>query len=70
MALQTEEDEMILMSLDVEGLDYSMLQLAREKFVKLTREVDPSKLMVAATHTHTSLRLVSPNREQEDLALQ
>ena len=60
MAVQTDEDEMILMSLDVEGLDYSMLQLAREKFVKLTREVDPSKLMVAATHTHTSLRLVSP----------
>lgn len=60
MAVQTEEDEMILMSLDVEGLDYSMLQLAREKFVKLTTEVDPNKLMVAATHTHTSLRLVSP----------
>ena len=60
MAVQTEEDEMILMSLDVEGLDYSMLQLAREKFAKLTTEVDVEKLIVAVTHTHTSLRLASP----------
>ena len=60
MAVQTDEDEMILMSLDVEGLDYSMLQLAREKFAKLTTEIDSEKLIVAATHSHTSLRLVSP----------
>lgn len=59
MAVETEEDQMILMSVDVESLDASMLELAREKFRKLTTEVDAEKLIVAATHTHTSLRLQS-----------
>ena len=57
MAVETNGEQMILVSADIAGVPDSVLELAREKFSKLTSEVDPRKIIVAATHTHNSLML-------------
>ena len=54
MAVEAEGEEMILASADIIYCDGALLDLAREKFAEICSEVDACKLMVAATHTHTS----------------
>ena len=69
MAVQADGDEMIMVSADVVKVEDTLLQMARDKFAKLTSEVNPNKLMVAATHSHTSLKLAPPDtyKKQGDL---
>ena len=57
MAVESDGEQLILASVDVTTLSGPLLQLAREKFAKLTTEVDPNKLVVSATHTHTSVKM-------------
>ena len=57
MAVESNGEQMILVSADISEIPDSVFELAREKFSKLTSEVDPRKIMVAATHTHNSLML-------------
>ena len=61
MAVEADGDAMIMVSADVVFMESSLVNLAREKFRKLTTEVDANKLMIAATHTHNSLIMASPN---------
>ena len=65
MAVQADGDEMIMVSADVSKVEPAILQMARDKFAKLTNEISPDKLMVAATHSHTSLKL-SPTKEYKE----
>ena len=69
MAMEADGDEMIMVSVDVVHVDEAVLQMARDKFAKLTSEISPDKVMVAATHSHTSLKLASPEkyRKQTDV---
>lgn len=60
MAVQADGEEMIMVSADVVKVEESLLRMARDKFAKLTNEISPDKLMVAATHSHTSLKLAPP----------
>ena len=62
MAVEADGDEMIMVSADVVKVEGALLQMARDKFAKLTSEVNPNKLMVAATHSHTSLKLAPPKK--------
>ena len=55
MALEADGEQMVMVSADVVSLTDGQLKMAREKFAKLTDEVAPEKVIVAATHTHTSL---------------
>ncbi len=57
MAVEADGEQMIMVSCDVEGVKDHVIQLAREKFAKLVKEVDPRKLIICATHTHTSLSI-------------
>ena len=57
MAVESDGEQLILASVDVTTLSGPLLQLAREKFAKLTTEVDPNNLVVIATHTHTSVKM-------------
>lgn len=57
MAVETDGEQMILVSVDMEGFPEVLVNLAREKFAKLTGEVDPRKLIIAATHAHTSMKV-------------
>lgn len=61
MAVESNNEQMILVSADVAVCSEGVLALAREKFSKLTAEVDSKKIIVAATNTHTSLKMSVPN---------
>ena len=54
MAVEADGEQMILVSADIVKCEEWLLDLTREKFEKFCTGVDPKKLMVAATHTHTS----------------
>ena len=57
LAVESQGEQMILVSADVATLNSHVLECAREKFATSTDEVDAKKLIVCATHTHTSMRL-------------
>lgn len=54
MAVEADGEQMILVSADVVSFSEGLLQMTREKFDKFGTGVDPKKIVVAATHTHTS----------------
>ena len=54
MAVESDEEEMILVSADIIKCDEWLLALVRTKFKQYGVDMDARKLMVAATHTHTS----------------
>ncbi len=61
LAVEADGEQMIFVSADIAQIKEAQLEIAREKFAKLTDEVDPKKLIVCATHTHTSLVFASPS---------
>ncbi len=60
MAVESNGEQMIIASVDVVNLPLGLINLAREKFGKICSGVDPRKLIVGATHTHTSMKLSDP----------
>ncbi len=54
MAIRCDGQQAIIVSADIGEVQPFLLNLAREEFVKLNREVDPENLIFGATHTHTS----------------
>lgn len=65
MAVEADGDEMILVSADIVQLNDGLLRLAREKFEAYGMGVDARKLMVAATHTHTSHSIAIANGKED-----
>lgn len=64
MAVESDGEQMIMVSADVVSFDEDLLSMTREKIAKMTNEIDVDKVIVAATHTHTSLKLkVEKERE-------
>lgn len=62
MAVESDGDAMILVSVDVAHTDSGLVSLAREKFEALTSEVPANKVVISATHTHTSLTMNVPSK--------
>ena len=62
MAVEADGDCMIMVSADLTTFSAALLNITREKFAAICPDVDPKKLMVAATHTHTSHTLYQPDR--------
>ncbi len=60
MAVDSGDEEMILVSADMTTIPVYLMRLVREKFAALTDEISPEKIMVAATHTHTSHSVAAP----------
>lgn len=54
MAVEADGDCMVLVSCDLTEIDTYILEKTRKKFAVLCSEVDPEKIILAATHTHTS----------------
>ncbi len=54
LAMTTDEDQMILCSVDIESLDPLLCSLAKEEIKRVNAEIDVDKIIVNATHTHTS----------------
>lgn len=63
MAVEADGDCMIMVSCDLTGIPEYLLEIVREKFSALCPAVDPKKIMLAATHTHTSHTLGNPGKE-------
>ena len=66
MAVEADGDQMILVSADLTSIPGYLLALAREKFAAYDLGVDPRKLMVGATHTHTSHTLANSRAADTD----
>lgn len=54
MAIKTDEDEMIIVSADLGSIPDFLMREVRKKFSQNCIDFDSKKLIVAATHTHTS----------------
>ena len=57
MAVESDGEQMIIVSVDMEGFPEALVALAREKFAAINSEVDPRKLIIAATHTHAAMKV-------------
>ncbi len=57
MAVESKGEQMILVSADITNISDNQLDIAREKLKVLLPDFDTRKLIVAATHTHTSHKL-------------
>lgn len=66
MAVESNGEQMILISADMTGIPEYIMELTREKFAKLCSDVDPRKIIIAATHTHTSHTISNPKNEADD----
>lgn len=67
MAVETKEDQMIIVSVDMEGFPESLVQLAREKFRELTNEIisvyeEITELKEEAVFEHKIINLDLPLR--------
>ncbi len=67
MAVEADGDCMIMVSCDLGAISEYLMKITREKFSALCQEVDPKKVILAATHTHTSHTLV--DHEPKDALL-
>jgi len=63
MAVESNGEQMVLVSADIVGVPSFLLNLIRENVSKKSKEIDPMKIIVAATHTHTSHVLGDPTPE-------
>ncbi|MEE1042507.1 MAG: hypothetical protein UH854_00945 [Clostridia bacterium] len=66
MAVESDGEQMIIASADIVSLPEVLLEIAREKLAKLTDEIDVNKLIVGATHTHTSFKITGRDSKKED----
>ena len=60
MAVESDGEQMILVSADLGSIPGFLLNVVREKFAALAPDFDPKKIIVGATHTHTSHTLGAP----------
>ena len=68
MAVEADGEQMILISADLASCSEALLSLGRSKFANICTEVEPEKIMVAATHTHASHVLHVNNASQTSIA--
>ena len=66
MAVEAGGEEMIMVSADLGGISDFLMDIVREKFAKLNSELDPMKIIIAATHTHTSHTLGAPKTARKN----
>lgn len=68
MAVEADGNEMIMVSADVIYVDQNLLAYTRKRFAELTTEITPDKLIVCATHSHTSLKMKAPGDHSTNLS--
>lgn len=56
MAVESDGDQVIFISTDITSFNDVLIKKIRDKFAALTDEVDPMKIIMGATHTHTSIK--------------
>ena len=66
MAVEAGDEQMIMVSADLGGIQDFLMELVREKFAKLCKDLNPMKIIIAATHTHTSHTLAAPKSARKN----
>ena len=66
MAVESDGEQMILVSADLGGVPEFLINAVREKVAAVTSEIDPMKIILAATHTHTSHTLGAPKTTEKN----
>ena len=56
MAVEADGEQMIMVSVDVVSISDILLELARNKFSTMTKDIAAEKIIVSAIHTHTSIK--------------
>ena len=69
MAVESNGEQMILVSADLTSIPEYLLALVRENVKAASEEIDPMKIIIAATHTHTSHTFGDPNPHSGDAAI-
>ncbi len=60
MAIEADSEQAIFVSVDLAKICDVLLNKSREYFKELGGEIDPNKIIVTATHAHTSLKAIAP----------
>ena len=68
-ALEACDDSAILLSVDIISLQEELIDQIRGEFSKICPEVDPEKLILFATHTHTSIGARPDAKSKEAVSL-
>ena len=66
MAIEADGDYAIIVSADIVHLSDAQFNYVREKVAKLTNEIDVRKIMIGATHTHTSIGMGAPKAKNKE----
>ncbi|MDF2721691.1 MAG: hypothetical protein K0Q59_1366 [Paenibacillus sp.] len=64
-ALQSAEEQSVFVSCDLIGISNVLLDAVREALRGITDEIDPMKVVLNATHTHTAPECIIPHLELE-----
>lgn len=69
MAVESGGEQMILVSCDLGGIPGFLMNAIRANVAGLNPEIDPMKIIVATTHTHTSHKLGDPSPKKSGNAI-
>lgn len=70
MAVESEDDQVIFVSVDIVKVANKLIDRARDIFSSLNNEFDPKKIIVSATHTHTSHKTDPQSTEAKDILME
>jgi len=62
MAVESEDDQMVLVSVDIVAIGYRLVEVIRTKLADNKAGLDPMKVVFSAIHTHTAPRYGYANR--------
>jgi len=62
MAVESEDDQMVLVSVDILWIGYKLVEAIREKLAENQSGLDPMKVVYSAIHTHTGPDYEAENR--------
>jgi len=55
MAIESDNDSAIIISVDIVGIEASLMQMTRNKLAKILPDFPVQNLIIGATHSHTSI---------------
>ena len=61
LAIEADGDQMVMVSVDVNGVSYNVVEAVRKKLSENPYGLDPMKTIYAAIHTHTAPTFPRPN---------
>lgn len=64
MAVEAGGEQMVIVSADLTSIPDFLMKGVRARVCELTGEIDPMKIIIAATHTHTSHTLGNPYEDE------